>query len=155
MFIVYAIVAALMSAVLLASAGAKFTRPKRLVEQMSTLGLPYGVLPFLGVVQIAGRRMASSSGSGGGPRNRFRRRPGALLPRRGRHTPTRQRLHGRTPGSRPHGHGNRTHRTPLRKSVGGQLITVQDGCASGTGAVECGISGQCCRGRWDMVILAR
>ncbi|MFF2327343.1 MULTISPECIES: DoxX family protein [unclassified Streptomyces] len=54
MFITYAIVAALMSAVLLASAGAKFTRPKRLVDQMSTLGLPYGVLPFLGVAQIAG-----------------------------------------------------------------------------------------------------
>lgn len=41
MFITYAIVAALMSAVLLASAGAKFTRPTRLVDQMSTLGLPY------------------------------------------------------------------------------------------------------------------
>ncbi|WP_329204152.1 DoxX family protein [Streptomyces sp. NBC_00683] len=54
MFITYAIVAVLMSAVLLASAGAKFTRPKRLVDQMSTLGLPYGVLPFLGVAQIAG-----------------------------------------------------------------------------------------------------
>ncbi|MFH8469167.1 DoxX family protein [Streptomyces sp. NPDC017991] len=54
MFITYAIVAAVMSAVLLASAGAKFTRPKRLVDQMSTLGLPDGVLPFLGVAQIAG-----------------------------------------------------------------------------------------------------
>ncbi|MFD6277814.1 DoxX family protein [Streptomyces sp. NPDC060209] len=54
MFITYAIVAALMSAVLLASAGAKFTRPKRLVDQMSTLGLPYGVLPFLGLTQTAG-----------------------------------------------------------------------------------------------------
>ncbi|MEV0848916.1 DoxX family protein [Streptomyces sp. NPDC049954] len=54
MFITYAIVAALMSVVLLASAGAKFTRPKRLVDQMSTLGLPYGMLPFLGVAQIAG-----------------------------------------------------------------------------------------------------
>ncbi|MBQ0854695.1 DoxX family protein [Streptomyces sp. BH-SS-21] len=54
MFIAYAIVAALMSAVLLASAGAKFTRPKRLVDQMSTIGLPYGALPFLGVAQIAG-----------------------------------------------------------------------------------------------------
>ncbi|MFD6288604.1 DoxX family protein [Streptomyces sp. NPDC060205] len=54
MFITYAVIAALMSAVLLASAGAKFTRPKRLVDQMSTLGLPDGVLPFLGVAQIAG-----------------------------------------------------------------------------------------------------
>ncbi|MFJ2263703.1 DoxX family protein [Streptomyces sp. NPDC087844] len=54
MFVTYAIVAALMSAVLLASAGAKFTRPKRLVDQMSTLGLPYGVLPLLGSAQIAG-----------------------------------------------------------------------------------------------------
>ncbi|MFE4819483.1 MULTISPECIES: DoxX family protein [Streptomyces] len=54
MFIVHAIVAALMSAVLLASAGAKFTRPKRLVDQMSTVGLPFGMLPFLGVAQIAG-----------------------------------------------------------------------------------------------------
>ncbi len=54
MFITYAVVAVLMSAVLLASAGAKFTRPKRLVDQMSTLGLSYGVLPFLGIAQIAG-----------------------------------------------------------------------------------------------------
>ncbi|MFD0310222.1 DoxX family protein [Streptomyces sp. NPDC127119] len=54
MFIAYAIVAALMSAVLLTSAGAKFTRPKRLVDQMSAIGLPYGVLPFLGIAQTAG-----------------------------------------------------------------------------------------------------
>ncbi|MFF2124052.1 DoxX family protein [Streptomyces olivochromogenes] len=54
MFIAYAIVATLMSAVLLASAGAKFTRPKRLVDQMSTVGLPFGMLPFLGMAQIAG-----------------------------------------------------------------------------------------------------
>ncbi|MFE6922930.1 DoxX family protein [Nocardia sp. NPDC057663] len=54
MFIVYAIIAALMSVVLLASAGAKFTRPQRLVDQVSTLGLPYSVLPFLGLAQIAG-----------------------------------------------------------------------------------------------------
>ncbi|MFI6339050.1 DoxX family protein [Streptomyces sp. NPDC050535] len=54
MFIAYAVVAALMSAVLLASAGAKFTRPKRLVDQMSTLALPFGMLPFLGAAQIAG-----------------------------------------------------------------------------------------------------
>ncbi|MEU1052088.1 DoxX family protein [Streptomyces sp. NPDC005876] len=54
MFIAHVVVAVLMSVVLLASAGAKFTRPKRLVDQMSTLGLPYGMLPFLGLVQIAG-----------------------------------------------------------------------------------------------------
>lgn len=54
MFITYAIVTALTSVVLLASAGAKFTRPKRLVDQMTTLGLPYGMLPFLGVALIAG-----------------------------------------------------------------------------------------------------
>ena len=54
MFIAYVIVAALLSAVLLSSAAAKFTRPKRLVAQMSTLALPDSVLPFLGVAQIAG-----------------------------------------------------------------------------------------------------
>ncbi|MER7193802.1 DoxX family protein [Streptomyces flaveolus] len=54
MFIAYVIVASLMSVVLLASAGAKFTRPRRLVDQMSTLDLSYGMLPFLGVAQIAG-----------------------------------------------------------------------------------------------------
>lgn len=54
MFIAYVIVAALLSVVLLASAGAKFTRPKRLVDQMSTLSVPFGMLPFLGVTQIAG-----------------------------------------------------------------------------------------------------
>ncbi|MDQ0797800.1 DoxX family protein [Streptomyces sp. B1I3] len=54
MFIAYAIVAAFMSVVLLASAGAKFTRPRRLVDQMATLGLPYRVLPFLGAAQVAG-----------------------------------------------------------------------------------------------------
>ncbi|PKV81471.1 DoxX-like protein [Nocardia fluminea] len=54
MFITYVIVTAFMSAVLLSSAIAKFTRPKRLVEQMDTLALPYSMLPFLGVVQIAG-----------------------------------------------------------------------------------------------------
>lgn len=54
LFITSAVVAALMSVVLLASAGAKFTRPKRLVDQMSTLGLSYGMLPFLGLAQIAG-----------------------------------------------------------------------------------------------------
>jgi hypothetical protein len=54
MFTAYAVVAALMSSVLLASAGAKFTRPKRLVDQMSTLDLPYGMLPYLGAAQLAG-----------------------------------------------------------------------------------------------------
>lgn len=54
MFIAYVILAALMSAVLLSSAAAKFTRPKRLVTQMSTLAIPYSLLPFLGAVQIAG-----------------------------------------------------------------------------------------------------
>lgn len=54
MFVTLAVVAALMTTVLLASAGAKFTRPRRLVDQMTTLGLPYGMLPFLGVTQLAG-----------------------------------------------------------------------------------------------------
>src|SRR5882757_1824761 len=54
MFLAYVIVAALISAVLLASAGAKFTRPKRLVDQMSTVGLPFTMLPFLCGAQIAG-----------------------------------------------------------------------------------------------------
>ncbi|WP_299531473.1 DoxX family protein [uncultured Streptomyces sp.] len=54
MFTLYVILAVLMSAVLLASARAKFTRPERLVDQMSTLGLSYRILPFLGVVQVAG-----------------------------------------------------------------------------------------------------
>lgn len=54
MFMAYVILVALLSAVLLSSAAAKFTRPKRLVAQMSTLALPDNMLPFLGVVQIAG-----------------------------------------------------------------------------------------------------
>ncbi|WP_278262234.1 DoxX family protein [Nocardia sp. AG03] len=53
-FLAYVIIAAVLSAVLLVSAGAKFTRPKRLVDQMSTLALPFRMLPFLGAVQIAG-----------------------------------------------------------------------------------------------------
>lgn len=53
--IVDVILAALMSAVLLSSAAAKFTRPKGLVAEMSTLALPNSVLPFLGVEQMGGR----------------------------------------------------------------------------------------------------
>ncbi|MET8650921.1 DoxX family protein [Nocardia aurea] len=54
MFVTYLVVAVLMSVVLVISAGAKFTRPPRMVEQMSTLELPFTLLPFLGVAQIAG-----------------------------------------------------------------------------------------------------
>ncbi|WP_181720249.1 DoxX family protein [Nocardia gipuzkoensis] len=54
MFITYVVVAVVMSVVLVVSAGAKFTRPRRMVEQMSTLELPFAMLPFLGVAQIAG-----------------------------------------------------------------------------------------------------
>ncbi|WP_280253915.1 DoxX family protein [Nocardia abscessus] len=54
MFITYVVLAVVMSVVLVVSAGAKFTRPRRMVEQMSTLELPFAVLPFLGVTQIAG-----------------------------------------------------------------------------------------------------
>ncbi|MGY1898625.1 DoxX family protein [Nocardia gipuzkoensis] len=54
MFITYVVVAVVMSVVLVVSAGAKFTRPRRMVEQMSTLELSFAMLPFLGVAQIAG-----------------------------------------------------------------------------------------------------
>jgi hypothetical protein len=54
MFIAYVIVAALMSAVLLASAGAKLTKKKSLVDQMVALDVPIGILPFLGAAQLAG-----------------------------------------------------------------------------------------------------
>lgn len=54
MFVAYIILAAVEAAILLASAVAKFTRPPRLVDQMSTLQLPSAILPFLGITQIAG-----------------------------------------------------------------------------------------------------
>ncbi|MDX6742659.1 DoxX family protein [Actinocorallia sp. A-T 12471] len=54
MFLSYAILTALMSAVLLPSAAAKFLRPKHLMNQMTTLDLPLAMLPFLGTAQIAG-----------------------------------------------------------------------------------------------------
>ncbi|MGW0857350.1 DoxX family protein [Streptomyces sp. NPDC002690] len=43
-----------MTTVLLASAWTEFTRPTRPVDQMTTPGLPFGMLPFLGIVHIAG-----------------------------------------------------------------------------------------------------
>ncbi|MFJ8546083.1 DoxX family protein [Streptomyces sp. NPDC093586] len=54
MFIAYAVLAVLMSAVLLVSAGAKTLRTQRLTAQMTALGLPEGILPLLVVAQVAG-----------------------------------------------------------------------------------------------------
>ncbi|MBF6341666.1 DoxX family protein [Nocardia abscessus] len=54
MFITYVVITMVMSVVLVVSAGAKFTRPPRMVQQMSTLELSFTLLPFLGVAQIAG-----------------------------------------------------------------------------------------------------
>ncbi|MFF1741033.1 DoxX family protein [Streptomyces mirabilis] len=112
-FIACAIVAALMSAVLLASASAEFTRPKRFVDQMSTVGPYYGVLPFLGVARIAGAggRIVGLWWPLG---NRRRRRTDALLHRRGRRTPACRRLQGRAPGSRPRDRRRRPHRVARR-----------------------------------------
>jgi hypothetical protein len=67
MFIAYVIVAALMSAVLLASAGAKLTKKKPLVDQMVALDVPIGILPFLSldpqINRVGVRRVNEESAS--------------------------------------------------------------------------------------------
>ncbi|MFB7516391.1 DoxX family protein [Streptomyces sp. NPDC056144] len=54
MFLSLAVVTALMSALLLVSAGAKSLRTRHITQQMTTLGVPQGMMPFLIAAQIAG-----------------------------------------------------------------------------------------------------
>jgi hypothetical protein len=54
MFIAYAIVAVLLSLLLLMSAGAKLTRNPKVVEGMTVVGVPPGMLTFLAGAEIAG-----------------------------------------------------------------------------------------------------
>ncbi|MBV2153020.1 DoxX family protein [Kitasatospora sp. SUK 42] len=54
MFVSLAVVTVFMSAVLLVSAGAKSLRTRHITEQMSTLGIPQGMMAFLIGAQIAG-----------------------------------------------------------------------------------------------------
>jgi hypothetical protein len=54
MFVSLAVVTVFMSALLLVSAGAKSLRTRHITEQMSTLGVPQGMMAFLIGGQIAG-----------------------------------------------------------------------------------------------------
>ncbi|MFD9243344.1 DoxX family protein [Streptomyces sp. NPDC059556] len=54
MFVSLAVLTVVMSALLLLSAGAKSLRTRRITEQMSTLGVPQGMMAFLIGAQIAG-----------------------------------------------------------------------------------------------------
>ncbi|MFE0462687.1 DoxX family protein [Kitasatospora sp. NPDC058965] len=54
MFVSLAVITVFMSAVLLVSAGAKSLRTRHITEQMSTLGVPQGMMNFLIGAQIAG-----------------------------------------------------------------------------------------------------
>ncbi|WP_406460271.1 DoxX family protein [Streptomyces sp. NBC_00111] len=54
MFVSLAVVTVFMSALLLVSAGAKSLRTRHITEQMSTLGVPQGMMAFLIGAQIAG-----------------------------------------------------------------------------------------------------
>ncbi|MFD8597195.1 DoxX family protein [Kitasatospora sp. NPDC059646] len=54
MFVSLVVATVLMSAVLLASAGAKSLRTRHITEQMSTLGVPQGMMAFLIGAQVAG-----------------------------------------------------------------------------------------------------
>ncbi|WP_030464735.1 DoxX family protein [Kitasatospora sp. NRRL B-11411] len=54
MFVSLAVVTVVMSALLLISAGAKSLRTRHITEQMSTLGVPQRMMPFLISAQIAG-----------------------------------------------------------------------------------------------------
>ncbi|MFJ3204609.1 DoxX family protein [Streptomyces sp. NPDC086989] len=54
MFVSLAVVTVFMSAVLLASAGAKSARTRHITEQMSALGIPQNMMAFLIGAQIAG-----------------------------------------------------------------------------------------------------
>ena len=54
MFIAYAVIAVLLTLVLVASAYAKLTKNKGLVDSFAGLGVPLGILPFLASCEIAG-----------------------------------------------------------------------------------------------------
>jgi DoxX-like family len=54
LFIAYAVIGVLLAAALLASARAKLTYNKRLVEGFTALGVPLGMFPFLASCEIAG-----------------------------------------------------------------------------------------------------
>ncbi|MGW2838569.1 DoxX family protein [Streptomyces sp. NPDC001493] len=54
MFIFLVVTTVLMSAVLLISAGAKSLRTRHITEQMTTLGVPMGLMTFLIAAQVAG-----------------------------------------------------------------------------------------------------
>ncbi|MFD6534232.1 DoxX family protein [Streptomyces sp. NPDC060184] len=54
MFISLAVTTAVMSALLLVSAGAKSLRTRHITEQMSTLGVPQRMMAFLIAAQVAG-----------------------------------------------------------------------------------------------------
>jgi hypothetical protein len=54
MFIAYAVVAVLLSLLLLASARAKLTRDPKIVESLTGLGVPLGMFAFLAGAEIAG-----------------------------------------------------------------------------------------------------
>ncbi|WP_113700881.1 DoxX family protein [Nonomuraea lactucae] len=54
MFIAYAVVAVLLALVLLASAYAKLTRDKRVVDGLTGVGVPLRLFPVLAACEIAG-----------------------------------------------------------------------------------------------------
>jgi len=54
MFIAYAIVAVLLSLVMLMSAAGKLTRHPKIVESLPSLGVPLSMFPFLAAAEIAG-----------------------------------------------------------------------------------------------------
>ncbi|MCX5398844.1 DoxX family protein [Streptomyces sp. NBC_00102] len=54
MFLSLVVTTSLMAAVLLTSAGAKLLRTRHITEQMTTLGVPQGLMPLLITAQIAG-----------------------------------------------------------------------------------------------------
>jgi hypothetical protein len=54
MFIAYTVIGILLSLGLLASAGAKLTRNKQVVDGLTRIGVPLGMFPFLAACEIAG-----------------------------------------------------------------------------------------------------
>lgn len=54
MFIAYAVIGVLLALMLLASAYAKLTRNKALVDGLTGIGVPLGMFPFLASCEIAG-----------------------------------------------------------------------------------------------------
>ncbi|MCW2917279.1 MAG: putative integral rane protein [Actinomycetia bacterium] len=54
MFIAYAVVGVLLALVLLASARAKLTQDKRVVDGLTGIGVPLSMFPFLATCEIAG-----------------------------------------------------------------------------------------------------